>query len=176
MAAKSFSVRIFLQDGHVDGVKLIAKSKWPGRGLVIPRTSLPEEISRIELNAPGVYILVGPSAEGDLPIIYIGSANPVCSDLQRHNSQKVFWNRVLVFASKNGSLEQAHFQYLEARLIRLAQGTQRSNLVNQNNPKLPELAETELAEAESFLEHLLSVCPLFGLFAFEQVNTNEPTS
>ena len=175
MAPKSFSVRIFLQDGHADGVKLIAKSKWPGRGLVIPRASLPEELSRTELNVPGVFILVGPSTEGDLPTIYIGSANPVCSDLQQHDSRKDFWDRVFIFASKNSSLSQTHIQYFEARLTQLAQAAQRANLVSQSNPQTPELTEAESAEAESFLEHILSVCPLFGLYAFEKLSTNGST-
>ena len=172
MAPKSFSVRIFLQDGHVDGVKIIAKSKWPGRALVIPRPSLPEEIDRKELNVPGVYILVGPSAEGDLPTIHIGAADYVCNDLRRHDIQKDFWSWVVVFASKDDSLNQTHIQYFESRLTRLAQEAKRANLDNLNDPQFPELATTELADIESFLDHILSICPLLGLSVFEKLKTD----
>ena len=56
---KSFSVRIYLQDGHADGVKIISKSKWSGRGLVIPRTALAQEKDREELQAPVMNRLQG---------------------------------------------------------------------------------------------------------------------
>lgn len=167
MTPKSFSVRFFLQDGHADGVKIISKSKWSGRGLVIPRSSLPAEKTRKELNAPGVYILVGPSAEGDLPTIYIGKADPICRDLEQHDFQKNFWTWAVVFTSKDNSLNQAHIQHLEARLVQLAQDAKRANFDNLNSPQSPALAEAELAYAETFLAHMLSICPLLGLTAFE---------
>ncbi len=168
MTPKSFSVRIFCQDGHADGVKIIAKSKWPGRGLVIPRSSLAEEANRVELNVPAVYILVGPSAEGDLTTIYVGAGDPVCRDLQQHDSQKDFWNWVVVFASKDDSLNQSHIQYFQTRLIRLAQEAKRATLVSLDVPELPELSAAELADTESFLDHILTICPLLGLYAFEK--------
>jgi hypothetical protein len=171
MTPKAFSVRIFLQDGHVDGVKIIAKSKWPGRALVIPRSSLPEEIDRKELNVPGVYILVGLSPEGGLPTIHIGAADRVCHDLRCHDIQKDFWNWVVIFASKGDSLNLAHMQYFESRLKQLAQEAKRANLDNLNDAKLPELATTVLADTEPFLDHILSICPLLGLPVFEKLKT-----
>lgn len=168
MTPKSFSVRIFCQDGHADGVKLVAKSKWPGRGLFIPRSSLAEEINRVELNAPGVYILVGPSTDGDLPTIYVGAGDPVCRYLQQHDAQKDFWSWVAVFASKDESLNQSHVQYLQSRLMRLAQEANSANLDNREIPKLPEFSEPELFATESFLDHILTICPLLGLYAFEK--------
>ena len=173
MTPKSFSVRIFCQDGHADGVKIIAKSKWPGRGLFIPRLSLPDEINRVELNVPGVYILVGPSTEGDQPTIYVGAGNPVCRDLEQHNSLKDFWRWVIVFASKHDSLNQSHIQYFQARLMRLAQEAKRANFDNPDSFELPEFSAAELADTELFLDHILTICPLVGLCVFEK-KMNEP--
>ena len=169
MTLKSFSVRIYCKDGHADGVKVIAKSKWPGRALVIPRTSLPTEISRTELNAPAVYVLVGSSAGGDLPTVYVGAADPVCRDLEQHNAKKDFWAWCIVFASKDNSLNLAHFQYLLSRMLTLAQKAQRANIENFGDLNLPEFSEKELVDLESFLDHILTVCPLFGLYAFESL-------
>lgn len=53
MSRKSFSVRIFLQDGCADGVKIISRSQWSGRGLVIPRSALAAELGRAEHQDPG---------------------------------------------------------------------------------------------------------------------------
>ncbi len=176
MVPKSFSVRIFLQDGHADGVKIIAKSKWPGRALVIPRSSLPKEIDRKELNAPGLYILVGSSKEGKLPTIHIGSADPVYCALEQYDAQKDFWSWVVVFASKDDSLNPSQMQYFETRLTRLIQEAKSANLDNLNNPQLPELSATELADTELFLGHILSLCPLLGLTVFEKLGIDPQSS
>ena len=75
MTRKSFSVRIFLQDGCADGVKIVSRSKWSGRGLVIPRSALAAELDRAELKDPGVYLLSAPAAAADRPSLCIGAAD-----------------------------------------------------------------------------------------------------
>ena len=173
MTPKSFSVRVYCQDGHADGVKIIAKSKWSGRALVIPRASLPSEINRAELNAPGVYVLVGPALGVDLPTIYVGAADPVCCDLEQHSSRNDLWEWCIVFASKANSLSVAHVQYLQSRLMTLAQEAKRANLENVDDLNLPEFSATELVDIESFLNHMLTICPLFGLYAFENMKADK---
>ena len=170
MAGKSFSVRIFLQDGHADGVLVVAKSSWPGRALVLPRASYAVEGQRKELNAPGVYVLVGSSAEGGLQSIYIGAAAPVCSDLQRHYAQKGFWRSAVVFTSKDDSLNRAQVQYLAAHLVSLAKEVNVAHVNNRARLRSPRLSGADLAEAEAFLVGMLSIIPLLGLSAFEKSN------
>jgi hypothetical protein len=167
MTSKSFSVRIYLQDGHTDGVKIIAMSKWPGRALVIPRSSLPAEKDRDELNAPGAYILIGPAIEEGRQAIYIGATDPVARDLEEHDTNKSFWTWMIVCASKDNGLTLGHIKYIEARLIQLAQEADKAILENHNTPDLPLLDETEKAYAESFMGHMLKLYPVLGLRAFE---------
>jgi hypothetical protein len=143
MSSESFSVRIYLQGGHVDGVKIIARSKWSGRALVIPRSSLQQEINRDELNAPGVYLLIGPADEQGRETLYIGAADPISADLKNHASNKSFWTWTIVCSSKHDSLTQAHSEYIKARLIRLAQETGRASLDNQETPEYPLVNEVE---------------------------------
>jgi hypothetical protein len=168
MTGKSFSVRIFFQEGHADGVLVLAKSKWSGRCLVIPRASLAAEKKRPELNTSGLYILVGPSTENNLASVYIGEADPLWRDLQRHDAEKSFWDRAIVFASKDGSLNGTQIQYLASRLVKRAKESKNAHLDNVITPEFPELSATELSDAEAFLAHMLSVLPLLGLRAFER--------
>ncbi|MBE0501460.1 MAG: hypothetical protein IBX47_08460 [Desulfuromonadales bacterium] len=49
MSPKSFAIRIFL----ADGVKMIAKSEWGGRCMVMPRNLFVRESEREELAAAG---------------------------------------------------------------------------------------------------------------------------
>jgi hypothetical protein len=170
MAGKSFSVRIFLQDGHADGVLVVAKSSWPGRVLVLPRASYALEGQRKELNAPGVYVLIGSSAEGGLQSIYIGAAAPVSGDLQKHYEQKGSWHRAVVFTSKGDSLNWAQVQYLAAHLLSLAKEANAAHINNRSRLQSPRLSGADLAEAEAFLAGMLSIIPLLGLSAFEKSN------
>lgn len=167
MVPKSFSVRIFLQDGHADGVQIVAKSKWSGRGLVIPRASIAVEIKRTELNAPGVFILVGPATERDQVPIFIDEADPVCRKLEQYDAQKNFWSRAIVFTCKEGSLNLSQIRYLAALLVRRAKEVKWFHLENLATPKVSKLSTAERVDAETFFAHMLSILPLLGLHAFE---------
>jgi hypothetical protein len=167
MSPKSFAVRIFLQDGSAAGVKIIAKSKWSGRGMVIPRASLPAEQDREELAAPGVYLLVGAAAAGEQPTLRIGAADPVGKQLEREAAQQDFWSSAIIFTSKKDHLSHSHIHYIAARLLQRAEQARRTRLANPVPLPLPALTAAEQADAEAFLEHMLSIYPLLGLSAFE---------
>jgi hypothetical protein len=109
------SIRIFLVDGTLDGVRTPDKSNWTGRGIVCPRSRFPEAKSRAEFNRTGVYFLVGPpTAAADLLTLYIGECDPLRPRLEQHYAKKDFWTHVIAFISKDEALNKAHVQYIEA--------------------------------------------------------------
>jgi len=163
-----FSLKIFLPDGIPDGLKIIEKSNWTGCGVVFPRSLFPDRKQREEFNRTGVYILVGPAEDGDLPTIYIGEGDPVKPRLEQHYAKKDFWTWGVFFNAKDGSLNKAHVQHLESRLVQIASEAKRATLDNGNKPQLPALSEPEKADAESFLSDMLSIFPLIGLTSFEK--------
>jgi len=75
--ARPFSIKVFCPDGNPAGLRIISKSNWTGVGLVCPRPLLPTVKGRKEFNQPGVYVLVGPPEEGELPKIYVGEGDAV---------------------------------------------------------------------------------------------------
>jgi len=82
--------------------------------------------------------------------------------LEQHYTNKEFWTWAVFFVSTDSSLNKAHVQRLEARLLK------RSTLDNANNPQMPALSEAETADAESFLADVMSIFPLLGLTVFEK--------
>lgn len=166
---RPFSIKIFIPNGQPDGLRIVDKSNWTGRGIVFPRSLFPEIKKRDEFQQTGVYVLVGPSEEGELPKIYIGEGDPVKARLEQHFSKKDFWIWCVFFVSKDRSLNKAHVQYLEAQLVRIAGEAKRSFFDNLNVPQDPSLSEAEVADVESFLEDMLSIFPLLGLSAFQKV-------
>ena len=72
---------------------------------------------------------------------------------------------------QEGALNKAHVQYLEARLIELANTAKRMPLDNQNQPNRPTLNEADQADMEVFLGNMLQILPLLGISAFEKPAT-----
>ena len=56
-----------------------------------------------------------------------------------HAKNKDFWTHGVAFTSKDQSLNKAHVQHLEARLVQLAAEAKRCELDNANIPQAPEL-------------------------------------
>jgi hypothetical protein len=172
---RAFTVRIFLADGMPEGVRIVEKSNWNGRGIVCPRPKLNQAQQRKEFGEPGVYVLVGLSSKSDLPIVYVGEGDPVRDRLLSHNSdsEKDFWTQAIFFT---GNLNKAHIQHLESRLISLAEQAKRCEKVNKKQPTLPSLSEMDFADAEGFLEEMLLCFGVLGYDFFqlpiEQNNSN----
>lgn len=166
MTAKSFSVRIYLQDGHASGVKIVSKSKWAGRGLVIPCAVWDREKERDELRASGVFVLQGEDAAGR-PTLSVGAAASIGSQLAGPVEGRASWSTAIIFTCKEDSLDADQAEYLAARLLRLAEDAGRTTLCHPSPPRPPELSAAQAAGAETFLDHMLSLLPLLGVTAFE---------
>ena len=164
-----FSIRIFVANGDPDGLRIIERSNWNGKAMMFPRPLLPDVKKREEFSRTGVYLLLGPREDGEGEMLYIGEGDPVRPRLENHFSKKDFWNRGVFFVTgQEGALNKAHVQYLEARLIELANAAKRMSLDNQNQPNRPTLNEADQADMEVFLGHMLQILPLLGISAFEK--------
>lgn len=166
-ARRGFSVNVFLPTGDPEGLKVVEKSNWSGRGLVIPRPIFGESKGREELSRTGVYLLVGPSETSALPSVYVGEGDPVRPRLEQHVAKKDFWTHAVVFTSKDTNLNKAHVQRLESRLVELATRAKRCVLDNGNAPAPPSLSEVDEAMAEGFLDDVLLCLPILGYSLFE---------
>lgn len=172
MSSKGFSVRIFLQDGHSDGVKVVARSGWSGRCLVIPNSCIEEELRRKELNAPGVYLLLSPKLENEFVSLFIGAGEPLSMAIKESLDPELPLDQVVVFSSKDDAITMTQMHHLAMRLRSLVQSCKGVIVVGQSHVRQPILSATEYAEAESFLSYLLSICPLLGLRMFEGVSVD----
>ena len=153
------------------------RANWTGVGVVFGRSGFQEAIRRDELGQAGVYLLFDRPEDGSLPKVYIGEGDPVAERLKSHysDSKKAFWECAVVFSAKDKSLNKAHIQYLESRLVTLAKERKLCRLENGNMPQLPSLAESDRADTELFLGYLRSILPLAGLDIFEKPNVGRRT-
>jgi hypothetical protein len=174
--ATPYSIRIFQLDGDPNGVRTIEKSNWTGQGLAFPRALLAEASKRKELKRTGVYVLLGESDQSSFPAIYVGEGDPILNRLRSHDASKDFWTFGVSFTSKDESLNKAHVQYLESRLIGLASASKRCVIQNGNEPELPSLSEADQADAEAFLQEMLLCLPSIGMGMFQQRASNAVSS
>jgi len=165
---RPFSITIFVPDGDPDSLRFVEKSNWTGIGVVFNRTNYKQVVVHDEFNRTGVYVLVGSSEGSGLPTIYIGEGDPVKDRLNDHYSKKDFWDWVVFFVTKDNSLNKAHVQHLESRLVDLAHAAKQSKIDNHNKPLAPTLSKSQAADVESFLLDVLSIFPLLGLGVFEK--------
>ena len=149
-----FTLRIFIADGDPDGLRLVERSNWIGKGVVFPRALYTQVRTRDEFQQTGVYLLLGPRTEGDGEMLYLGEGDPVRPRFDEHYAKKDFWTRAVFFVAGPGQLNKAHVQYLEAQLVSRATVAKRMALDNSNKPTEPTLSEADRADMNVFLEEL----------------------
>lgn len=167
---RGVSIRMFLANGTPDGLRLVEKSNWNGLAVMCSRAQYPEARSREEFSRPGVYLLSGPSPDGSgRQTIYIGQADIARERLDNHQRTRDTWTHLILFVSRDTTLNKAHVQYLESRLIERANQARRVDVENGNAPRVPFLSEADKADAEAFLDDMLLIYPVLGVTAFEVI-------
>ena len=174
--AKGFSVRIFIPSGDPSAIRVIEKSNWTGQGLAFPRSVYQDVRKRLEGAGSGVYIIWERGESSRLPRVYIGEATSVGARLDVHAKKKDYWTHGVAFTSKDQTLNKAHIQYLEARLLKLAHEAKLCDLENTQTPKVPPLSEQDAADAELFLDDMLLCLPVVEVRFFQKPGDQALTS
>lgn len=166
MPTVGFSVRLYFPSGDPQGLRLVERSGWTGQGLAFPRLKLAEARSREELKRIGIYILWAGGDGIENPVVYIGQSENVIERLLQHDSTKDFWTDAVAFTSKDDAFNSAHARYIESELIRLGHERRRATLENANAPSQPHISEADRADANHFLDEMLTCIEVAGLTAF----------
>lgn len=150
------SIRIYLKEGSVTGIKFAELVNHTIQSLSCPRTKISDLNKHfpIEINTQGVYFLIGYEQDTVKPMVYIGEAENVWDRLKNHDLKKDFWNEVIVFTSKDENLTKSHIKYLESRLVEIANQTDRYRLKNGNSPNLNKLPLPDRDAMEEFLSNI----------------------
>ena len=168
--SEPFTLRIFVPAGDPEGVRIVDRMNWTGRGYIIPRDRWGEVKARPEVTRPGVYILIGyePDELGnDRPVAYIGQTDNLRSRIESHDLKKDFWETATLFLSANDGLNRAHTTWLEWVLVQRALAAKRCRLENRAEPNEPTLIESEKADTRAFLNEMLRLMPIMSLHIFE---------
>lgn len=171
---KPYTIKLYMPDGDPGTFKIIDKMNWTGNGLEVARDSWTNHCGRDEFQRAGVYILIGYQEGDDLPTVYIGQGDGVKYRIDAHRKNKDFWDRALVFVSRNNGLNRAHITWLEWALIDRARKMARCKLDNAANPSEPGLTESDRADIVEFFHEILSILPLVEMRVFEATKKISP--
>lgn len=167
------TIRIYLDDGNVSGIRHGEIINWTGQAVCSPRTKVAQLTNWEEVTKPGVYFLFGEDEQTERQAVYIGEAENVFERLKTHRTTKDFWNEVIIFTSKDENLTKSHVKYLEATLIQLAKEANRYSLQNGNDPNLPVLPRGDRASMEEFVLNLRVLLGALGHKLLEPLASKE---
>lgn len=167
------TVTTYLIDGDPQGSQYVFISNKICQMFIIPRSNLSILNERTDLQTPAFYILLG---EDDMtkPKAYIGETENFKERVKDHDSKKAFWQKALIFISKDAAMTKADVQYLEYRAI--ADAKKAKNFVlneNKQTPNEPNLPEYQKDNMNEFFEDIKFLTSFIGCNIFEFVKLKE---
>ena len=148
------TVTTYLIDGDPKGTQYAFIRNTTCQMFVVPRSNLSYLNTQEKLQKPAFYILLGED-EATKPQAYIGETENFRERVKDHDSKKAFWQKALIFVSKDADMTKADVQYLEHKAIVEAKKTNAFILSdNKQTPKAPNLPEYQQDSMDEFFEYV----------------------
>ncbi|MDN7674082.1 GIY-YIG nuclease family protein [Burkholderia oklahomensis] len=163
------SIRVYLADATVTGIRYAELVNWTGHAIACPRNRLSELSNWQEASKPGVYFLFEGRFRDSKPLAYIGESENVLQRLTNHDRSKDFWNEAVIFTSKDENLTKAHIKYLESSLVVLSKNADRYQLENSNTPPESSLPRADRDAMAEFVENIRMVLGILGYQILEPI-------
>ncbi|MBR2370031.1 MAG: GIY-YIG nuclease family protein [Paludibacteraceae bacterium] len=161
------TVTTYLIDGDPKGTQYAFISNKICQMFVVPRSNLAYLNTQEKLQKPAFYILLGED-EATKPQAYIGETENFRERVKDHDSKKSFWQKALIFVSKDADMTKADVQYLEHKAIAEAKKANAFVLSdNKQTPKVPNLPEYQQDSMDEFFEDVKFLASFIGCNIFE---------
>lgn len=164
-------IKVHLLRGEPRGSRVLSATHSNTKGIAVPRSEY-EAMSRDleDFQRAGAYVLVYPPPDtgGFAERVYVGQADVAKDRIDTHHKDpSKDWTWVALFTSRDKTMNNVYAQFLESRLVSLARGAGRAELVNRNDPQEPTLDAEDRDTATHFLRDIVVYCPILGINAFE---------
>lgn len=171
----TFTIHTELLDGKLDGARNIYMgAKSTCHLYVIPREEIGLANSLDDISGqPAFYILLSP-IEANKQQAYIGQTTNFANRKNDHMQKKDFWSTALVFISDNHKIYGDDVKYLEYLGIETAQNIGSYELLNDANPKRPNIAPYRVNDMEVFFRDIQLLCKFYGCTIFEITKSKAP--
>lgn len=167
------TVTTYLIDGDPKGTQYAFISNKICQMYVVPRSNLSYLNEQEKLQKPAFYILVGED-ETTKPQAYIGETENFRERVKDHENKKSFWQKALIFVSKDADMTKVDVQYLEHKAITEAKKSNTFTLnENKQVPKVPNLLEYQRDTMDEFFEDIKFLASFIGCNIFEITKPKE---
>lgn len=167
------TVTTYLIDGNPKGTQYSFISNKICQMFVVPRSNLSYLNEQEKLQKPAFYILIGED-EATKPKAYIGETENFKERVKDHDNKKSFWQKALIFVSKDEDITKADVQYLEYKAISEAKKANTFVLSeNKQVPKAPNLPEHQRDAMDEFFEDIKFLVSFMGCDIFEILQPKE---
>ena len=167
------TVTTYLVDGEPKGTRYAFISNKICQMFVIPRSNLDYLDKQKKLHKPAFYILIGED-EMAKPQAYIGETENFRERVKDHDQKKTFWQKALIFVSKDADMTKTDVQYLEYLAVQQARQINRYSLQeNKQTPKEPNLPEYQKDAMDEFFEDIKFLTSFIGINIFETAPINQ---
>jgi hypothetical protein len=156
------SIRIFLADGDVAGMRHAEIVNWTGQALAFSRNNIAELKNWPEVKKQGVYFLLGVDDVSGRDAVYIGEAEVVAERIPGHITTKDFWSECIAFTSKDDNLTKSHIKYLESRLVDGANAAGRYRVLNSVAPQESALPRSDRDAMDEFAGNIRTLLGVLG--------------
>lgn len=166
------TVTTYLVDGDPKGTRYAFISNKICQMFVVPRSNLDYLDKQKKLHKPAFYILIGEN-EMAKPKAYIGETENFRERVKDHDQKKTFWQKALIFVSKDADMTKTDVQYLEYLAVQQAKHINRYGLQeNKQTPKEPNLPEYQKDAMDEFFEDIKFLTSFIGISIFETASVN----
>lgn len=161
------TVTTYLIDGNPKGTQYAFISNKICQMFIVPRSELSYLNTQTKLQKPAFYILLGED-ESTKPQAYIGETENFRERVKAHDNNKPFWQKAIIFVSKDADMTKADVQYLEYKAICVAKESN-TYLLNDNKqtPKPPNLPEFQQDSMDEFFEDVKFLTLFIGCNIFD---------
>ena len=156
------SIRIYLADQQVGGIRHAEIVNWTGQALAFPRNQAANLKTWPEVARQGVYFLFGLDDETGQDAVYIGETELVAERIAQHLANKEFWVEGIAFTSKDENLTKAHVKYLESKLVAAAIKADRYHVLNSSSPTASALPRADSDAMDEFAENIRMLLGVLG--------------
>ncbi len=161
------TVTTYLIDGDPKGTQYAFIRNTTCQMFIVPRSNISYLNTQEKLQKPAFYILLGED-EATKPQAYIGETENFRERVKDHDSKKAFWQKALIFVSKDADMTKADVQYLEHKAIVEAKKANAFILSdNKQTPKAPNLPEYQQDSMDEFFEYVKFLASFSGCTIFE---------
>lgn len=161
------TITTYLIDGDPKGTQYAFISNKICQMFVVPRSNLSYLNTQEKLQKPAFYILLGED-ESTKPQAYIGETENFKEREKDHDSKKSFWQKALIFVSKDADMTKVDVQYIEYKAITEAKKANAFVLSdNKQIPKAPNLPEHQQDSMDEFFEDVKFLASFIGCNIFE---------